>query len=106
MLVVEQDPVEPEVAQHLHHGRRGEGAHDAEGRLPGVEPLLERVLTHDRWSISEGVPVDSMVGAPEVPMRKPRQRITPFLWFDHQAEEAANFYVSIFKNSRLESIVR
>jgi predicted 3-demethylubiquinone-9 3-methyltransferase (glyoxalase superfamily) len=29
------------------------------------------------------------------------QKITPFLWFDDQAEEAANFYVSIFKNSRL-----
>jgi predicted 3-demethylubiquinone-9 3-methyltransferase (glyoxalase superfamily) len=34
------------------------------------------------------------------------QRITPFLWFDHQAEEAANFYVSIFKNSRILSTVR
>ena len=28
------------------------------------------------------------------------QKITPFLWFDGQAEEAARFYVSIFKNSR------
>ena len=28
------------------------------------------------------------------------QKITPFLWFDTQAEEAMNFYVSIFKNSR------
>jgi predicted 3-demethylubiquinone-9 3-methyltransferase (glyoxalase superfamily) len=27
-------------------------------------------------------------------------RITPFLWFDHNAEEAVNFYVSVFKNSR------
>lgn len=27
------------------------------------------------------------------------QKITPFLWFDNQAEEAMNFYVSIFKNS-------
>ena len=32
------------------------------------------------------------------------ERITPFLWFDTQAEEAANFYVSIFKNSRITSI--
>ena len=31
----------------------------------------------------------------------PKQKITPFLWFDHQAEEAASFYVSIFKNSRI-----
>jgi predicted 3-demethylubiquinone-9 3-methyltransferase (glyoxalase superfamily) len=34
------------------------------------------------------------------------QKITPFLWFDNQAEEAANFYVSIFKNSRIVSIAR
>ena len=29
------------------------------------------------------------------------QKITPCLWFDTQAEEAANFYTSIFKNSRI-----
>jgi predicted 3-demethylubiquinone-9 3-methyltransferase (glyoxalase superfamily) len=34
------------------------------------------------------------------------QKITPFLWFDNQAEEAAKFYVSIFKNSRIGSIAR
>ncbi|HAH25404.1 MAG TPA: hypothetical protein DCL77_16880 [Prolixibacteraceae bacterium] len=32
------------------------------------------------------------------------QKITPFLWFDHQAEEAANFYTSIFKNSKIKLI--
>ena len=32
------------------------------------------------------------------------QRITPFLWFDGQAEEAARFYVSIFKNSKLGQV--
>lgn len=36
----------------------------------------------------------------------PPKRITPFLWFDTQAEEAANFYVSIFKNSKLGKITR
>ena len=30
--------------------------------------------------------------------------IKPFLWFDHQAEEAANFYVSIFPNSTIDSV--
>ena len=30
-----------------------------------------------------------------------KQKITPCLWFDTQAEEAANFYCSIFKNSRI-----
>ena len=34
------------------------------------------------------------------------QRITPFLWFDSQAEEAAKFYVSIFKNSKILTIAR
>jgi len=34
------------------------------------------------------------------------QKITPFLWFDDQAEEAANFYVSIFKNSKIVNIAR
>jgi predicted 3-demethylubiquinone-9 3-methyltransferase (glyoxalase superfamily) len=33
-------------------------------------------------------------------------KITPFLWFDAQAEEAANFYVSIFKNSKILNISR
>ena len=34
------------------------------------------------------------------------QKITPFLWFDTQAEEAARFYVSIFKNSKIGQIAR
>jgi predicted 3-demethylubiquinone-9 3-methyltransferase (glyoxalase superfamily) len=29
------------------------------------------------------------------------QKITPFLWFDNQAEEAVNYYISIFKNSKI-----
>jgi predicted 3-demethylubiquinone-9 3-methyltransferase (glyoxalase superfamily) len=32
--------------------------------------------------------------------------ITPFLWFDNQAEEAARFYTSVFKNSKIVSISR
>ena len=34
------------------------------------------------------------------------QKITPCLWFDNQAEEAVNFYVSIFKNSKIGSVAR
>jgi predicted 3-demethylubiquinone-9 3-methyltransferase (glyoxalase superfamily) len=34
------------------------------------------------------------------------QKITPFLWFDGKAEEAANFYVSIFKNSKINHVSR
>jgi predicted 3-demethylubiquinone-9 3-methyltransferase (glyoxalase superfamily) len=34
------------------------------------------------------------------------QKITPFLWFDTQAEEAANFYVSVFKKAKINGISR
>ena len=34
------------------------------------------------------------------------QKITPFLWFDSNAEEAMNFYVSIFKNSKVLRVAR
>ena len=33
-------------------------------------------------------------------------KITPFLWFDNQAEQAANFYVSVFKNSKIGQVTR
>jgi predicted 3-demethylubiquinone-9 3-methyltransferase (glyoxalase superfamily) len=36
----------------------------------------------------------------------PKQKITPFLWFDTQAEEAANLYVSVFKDATLLSVAR
>jgi len=34
------------------------------------------------------------------------QKITPFFWFDHQAEEAVSFYVSIFKNAKVGMVTR
>ena len=34
------------------------------------------------------------------------QKVTPFLWFDNQAEEAMNFYVSLFKDSKIVSVSR
>src|SRR4029077_11020678 len=34
------------------------------------------------------------------------QKISPFLWFDHQAEEAVQFYTSVFKNSKVGRILR
>ena len=33
-------------------------------------------------------------------------QIIPCLWFDNQAEEAANFYTSVFDNSKIENISR
>src|SRR6266478_728545 len=51
------------------------------------------------------VPAPSVVESKEnTPM--PIQKITPFLWFDHQAEEAADFYTSIFPNSKIVKVVR
>jgi predicted 3-demethylubiquinone-9 3-methyltransferase (glyoxalase superfamily) len=39
-------------------------------------------------------------------MRAAMQKITPFLWFDDRAEEAVKFYTSIFKKSKILSVVR
>ena len=39
-------------------------------------------------------------------MERKIQRITPFLWFDNQAEEAARFYTSIFQDSRIVIVTR
>lgn len=36
----------------------------------------------------------------------PIQKITPFLWFDHQAEQAAEFYTSVFPDSRIVKVAR
>jgi predicted 3-demethylubiquinone-9 3-methyltransferase (glyoxalase superfamily) len=41
-----------------------------------------------------------------MPVLTPTQRISLMLWFDHQAEEAAAFYTSIFKNSKLLATTR
>ncbi len=34
------------------------------------------------------------------------QKITPFLWFDNNAEQAVNHYLSIFKNSKIDKVLR
>ena len=39
-------------------------------------------------------------------LSKAMQRILPFLWFDDQAEQAVEFYVSVFKNSKIGKITR
>ena len=40
-----------------------------------------------------------------MPLR-PRNKVTPFLWFNNNAEEAANFYVSLFADSRIVDVAR
>ena len=52
---------------------------------------------------NQAIPTAELVGA----MQKiNKQKITPFLWFDNNAEEAMNFYTSIFKNSKIVSVTR
>jgi predicted 3-demethylubiquinone-9 3-methyltransferase (glyoxalase superfamily) len=42
----------------------------------------------------------------QVARSNPVQSITPFLWFDNQAEEAVNFYISLFENSKILDVAR
>lgn len=39
-------------------------------------------------------------------MKQPSQKVTPFIWFDDQAEAAANFYVSLFANAHIVDVSR
>jgi predicted 3-demethylubiquinone-9 3-methyltransferase (glyoxalase superfamily) len=59
-------------------------------------------LRHPRWLRWDRVTVDP----PPHRKRSTVSSITPFLWFDSQAEEAAEFYVSLFPDSRLVSVNR
>src|SRR5438445_5533460 len=45
-------------------------------------------------------------GRPEHRAKNNMQKITAFLWFDGKAEEAMNFYTSIFENSKIKSVTR
>jgi Uncharacterized protein conserved in bacteria len=45
-------------------------------------------------------------GAEQEAAEKKGRKITPFLWFDNNAEEAVNFYVSVFKNSKINNLSR
>ena len=57
------------------------------------------------WTVSY-VPLPAASIAKEIIMPIERKKITPCLWFDTQAEEAANFYVSVFKNSKIKRVSR
>jgi predicted 3-demethylubiquinone-9 3-methyltransferase (glyoxalase superfamily) len=58
----------------------------------------------DRIKFGRIIFTGRLFGAKEKPMTQ--QRITTFLWFDNQAEEAMNFYVSIFGNSKTGNVSR
>jgi hypothetical protein len=47
-----------------------------------------------------------MLALKKLGRRTKMQNITPFLWFDGKAEEAMNFYLSIFKNSKVGRVTR
>jgi predicted 3-demethylubiquinone-9 3-methyltransferase (glyoxalase superfamily) len=54
-----------------------------------------------------GLEVNIRRGSPIPPRREDAmQKITPNLWFDTEAQEAAEFYVSIFKNARIVNVSR
>jgi len=77
--------------------------------LPKPTPGPRDLLVEVRAALTETCPrCPERVGS-FVEMLKtvqPMQKITPFLWFDNQAEEAANFYTSIFKNSTIGTVSR
>src|SRR5438552_9510260 len=56
------------------------------------------------YALPDARPTDAIERKESQPM--PIQKITPFLWFDHQAEEAAGFYASIFPNSKIGKVIR
>ncbi len=68
--------------------------------------LIQSPLTPDAALALHGLRCQ-LTGKEETAMPKvTTQKITPFLWFDDKAEEAANFYVSIFKNSHVGRVTR
>ncbi len=67
-----------------------------------LPPGRERDLCRQGWEESFDKLADYL--AEETHMQT--QKITPCLWFDDQAEEAVNFYVSVFPNSKIETITR
>src|SRR5438552_19102488 len=75
--------------------------------------IWEPRTTRYEFSVDEFLPVPRSTGAvsiAEVPFRLTRggstmhQKIVPNLWFDTKAEEAAGFYASVFKNSRIVNV--
>lgn len=66
----------------------------------GIPAGENRKLAEQGWNESFDKFAESLKGGNYM------QKITPFLWFDNQAEEAANFYTSIFKNSKIGNITR
>jgi predicted 3-demethylubiquinone-9 3-methyltransferase (glyoxalase superfamily) len=72
---------------------------------PGQGAPADRSLRHLAHSFV--APVDCGIGRSSYGWRRNKmKKITPFLWFNGNAEEAMNFYLSIFKNAKAGSISR
>jgi len=65
-------------------------------------PASEREPCSEGWHQSFDKLAESLITQEKIR----GQKITPFLWFDTQAEEAANFYVSVFKDAGIDAINR
>ncbi len=81
------------VAFHIG-GFETEAARDSE--IEGWNECLDRLVRH--FAAEDRSPAPATGRA--------LQKITPFLWFDGNAEEAVRFYTSIFRNSGIESVMR
>lgn len=57
-------------------------------------------------TIAENEPHGAATRIATESVKPSRQKITPFLWFNNNAEEAVNFYVSIFPNSKVLNVAR
>src|SRR5215203_6647700 len=70
-----------------------------------ISPLKRRSYTCVR-RVYQTMFVMQIIYQNKKTIKMPKQKITPFLWFDNQAEEAMNFYTSVFKNSRIVNVQR
>src|SRR5262249_21422602 len=98
-------------AGHPQPGRSGRRGRNS----PGVRGVGFRRRVHSRTqgarrAPAQGVGIQKVAAPAVIHKRKSEgghvQKITPFLWFDNNAEEAMNFYLSIFKNSKVLKVAR
>src|SRR5688572_18362455 len=75
-------------------------------RMPPRFAGDSRKMRRGAGSAVTGYTLCTGVALQEVLLMDRLARIVPCLWFDHQAEEAATFYVSVFKNSKITKVSR
>ena len=92
-----------DVAVALRERARGDDGLGGHRRIPRhvVEPLRPEGATSRKWVVSA-----CRTTRPSTKECIPMQKIATCLWFDTQAEQAAEFYVSLFADSRVKSVSR